>query len=61
MQNNQCVGCGLLGRVGQFLTSPATSMASNTSWFLLIGLVLIAAYLWTRILNVMGESYRALA
>lgn len=49
--NGQCVGCGLLSRVGNFLAQPFTSAANNTDWVLFVGLILIVAYLWSRVIH----------
>lgn len=51
-----CIGCGLLSRVGKFLSSPITSTASNTEWWLFIGAILIVAYLWSRMLRLVTEE-----
>jgi hypothetical protein len=47
--NSNCVGCGIVNRVGSFLMQPFTSGASMTDWALLAGLILVAAYLWSRV------------
>ena len=44
-------------RVEGFLAQPFTSVASNTSWVLMVGLVLVVAYLWRDML----EHIKALA
>ena len=51
MGGEDCGTCGLLTKTNGFIVQPFTSLASNTSWFLLIGLILIAAYLWREILK----------
>lgn len=53
--NENCVGCGLISRVGQFIAQPITSTASNTEWILFVGAILIIAYLWSRIIRYVEE------
>ena len=48
---NTCAGCSLFKRVSGFILEPINSAATNTSWVLFVGLVLIVAYLWTRVLR----------
>jgi hypothetical protein len=55
MDQNDCAGCGLMTRVSRFIMAPITSTASDTSWFLFVGLILIAVFLWTRILRDIRE------
>lgn len=52
---NNCAGCGLLTRVQAFLAQPFTSFASNTDWLLFVGAILIAAYLWSRVIKTLEE------
>ena len=51
MNGSTCSGCGLYSKASAFLAQPFTSAASNTEWVLFVGLILIAAFLWTRILR----------
>lgn len=51
MGGDSCAGCGLLTRVNQYLAQPFTSAASNTEWVLFVGVILIAAYLWSRVIH----------
>jgi hypothetical protein len=46
-----CAQCGLLQQTQKFLAQPFTSAASNTSWVLFVGLVIIVAYLWRDIIK----------
>lgn len=50
-----CSGCTLFQHTQNFLFQPFTTAASRTNWFLFVGLVLIAAFLWTRILRTIEE------
>lgn len=48
--NNDCDQCGLMTKTHDFLVQPFTSAASNTNWFLFVGLIIIAAILWRHII-----------
>lgn len=47
--SSECIGCGLLTRVNGFLMQPFTGNATLQNWLLLGAVVLIAAYLWSRV------------
>lgn len=48
---NGASGQGLFSRVQAFIFSSFTSAASTTNWFLFVGAILIAAYLWRYLLS----------
>jgi hypothetical protein len=49
MSGTTCTTCGLATRITQFLVAPFTSNVSLRDWLYLAGLILIAAYLWSRV------------
>jgi len=55
LMNGPCVGCSITDTVKNFVFQPITSAASNTEWFLFVGAILIAAYLWSRFLRHIEE------
>ena len=59
--NSQCQTCSFRQKISDFLWSPVTSHASTGNWFLFLGLVLVVAYLWHRVVKVMEGSYNAVA
>lgn len=50
-----CETCTLFARSQSFLMQPFTTAASKTNWVLFVGLILIAAFLWTRVLRTIEE------
>lgn len=54
----RCEGCTLYQRVHDYLMQPFTSAASQTEWVLFVGLIIIVAFLWTRILKTIEELWQ---
>jgi len=48
---DDCAGCSLVQRVQRFLASPFHSTLSALDWFLIVGLILVASYVWSRVVR----------
>ena len=42
---------GYVSRIKQWAAMPFSSQMSVTGWFLFLGLIIVIAYLWTRVLR----------
>lgn len=49
---------GFVSRLSSFTGQPFSTQMDLTGWFLFVGLLFVAAFIWTRVLNVITEHVR---